>query len=196
MAENDSYHAPLPSHVTDLVVQASHALDRWDLLLAQKVIEEGRALVLALNKWDLSKKQSLEEVRYLLEKSLAQVRGVPVVPLSAKTGKNIDKLMTTIQQMYDLWNVRIPTGILNRWLQEAITRHPLPLVKGRRLRIKYITQVKYRPPTIAMFASKPEELPESYTRYLISSLRENFQIPGVPIRLFMRKGKNTFSDKK
>lgn len=180
------------SQVCILVVDALSPIDKQDLLLAGKILEEGRALVIAVNKWDRSEKESYDEIQYKVGKSLSQVRGVPIVPISAMTGKNLDRLMKAVFEMEEHWKARIPTGELNRWLDETTTRHPLPLVGSTRIRIKYATQIKTRPPTIALFVSKPKDLPDSYLRYLTTSLREDFNLPGVPIRLLVRKGKNPY----
>lgn len=192
LSVRDTLQAVKFSHVVVLVVDARHPLDRQDVLLAQKVIEEGRCLVIAVNKWDLAERVSFEEIKDVLLTSLSEVKGVPVIPLSAKTGHNLDKLMAAIFKMYDLWNARISTADLNRWLEHATTRHPLPLSGVGRVRIKYATQIKTRPPTFALFVSKPADLPDSYMRYLQTSLREDFDLPGVPLRLWVRKGKNPY----
>jgi GTP-binding protein len=132
-----------------------------------------------------------------METSLPMVRGVPTITLSALAGQGIDKLMDAVLETHKLWNKRIPTSQLNRWLEDVLSHHPPPAVAGgRRLKIRYMTQVKARPPTFVIFASKPEELPESYNRYLINGLREQFKLPGVPIRLHVRGGKNPYAGKK
>ena len=128
--------------------------------------------------------------------TLSQLRGVPLVPVSALKGKGLEKLIEECFGIYELWNRRVPTGELNRWLEEAISRHPPPLVQGRRLNIKYITQVKTRPPTFNLFASRKNKLPDSYVRYLVGGLRETFDLPGIPIRLRLKSGKNPYADKK
>lgn len=184
------------SQVCILVVDALSPLDKQDLLLASKILEEGRALVIAVNKWDRSEKENYDEICYKVGKSLSQVKGVPIIPISALTGKNLDRLMKAVFEMENHWQARIPTGELNRWLEETTTRHPLPLVGSTRLRIKYATQIKTRPPTVALFVSKPKDLPDSYLRYLTTSLREDFNLPGIPIRLLVRKGKNPYVDEK
>ncbi|MCE2951034.1 MAG: ribosome biogenesis GTPase Der [Alphaproteobacteria bacterium] len=195
LSVRDTLQAVRFAHVAVLVVDARMALDRQDVLLAQKVIEEGRCLVIAVNKWDLADKVSFDQIKDVLLTSLSEVKGVPVIPISAKTGQNMDKLMAAVFKMYDLWNCRISTGELNRWLEHATTRHPLPLSGAGRIRIKYATQIKTRPPTIALFVSKPQDLPASYLRYLMTSLREDFDLPGIPLRLWVRKGANPYADK-
>ncbi len=127
-----------------------------------------------------------------METSLPQVKGIATVTLSALTGRNLDRLMGAVFKTYELWNVRIPTGELNRWLEELVVRHPPPAVSGRRLRLRYITQAKARPPTFILFASRPKQIPGSYLRYLENGLREAFGLPGVPLRLVPRGGRNPY----
>ena len=165
--------------------------------IADLVEREGRALVLAVNKWDIvaDKPKALEKLRDRLEVSLPQLQGVATVTLSAKTGRAIEKLMPAVFDAHEVWNRRIATPALNRWLEAAQARHPPPLVSGRRLKLRYMTQANVRPPTFALFASKPGDLPESYRGYLVKRLREDFELPGVPIRMMLRKGKNPYSEK-
>ncbi len=186
------------AEVCILVVDATQLLEKQDLTIAREVAEEGRALVLAVNKWDLveDKSAKLKELSEKLEIGLPQLAGIGAVTLSAHTGAGIDKLMPAVFAAYEAWNRRIPTPQLNRWLEEAQNRNPPPLVSGRRLRLRYMTQANIRPPTFALFASKPGELPDSYRRYMINLLRETFDLPGVPIRLMLRKGKNPYDAKK
>ena len=134
----------------------------------------------------------LRKIRDRLEISLPQVRGVPVLTLSAITGRGLEKLMPTVIEIEELWNKRIPTSQINRWLEHMIERHPPPMVKGRRLKLRYMTQVKSRPPTFSLFMSSRGELPEAYLRYLINGLREDFDMPAVPIRISTRTGKNPY----
>jgi len=171
--------------------------ERQDLTIARRVIEEGRALVIVVNKWDLigDRRETLTKLEDRLERSLPQVRGVPVIRLSALTRAGTDRLMPAVAEVYELWNRRLPTGPLNRWLEDKLARHPPPVVQGRRLRLRYITQVKARPPTFALFASRPKELPESYLRYLVNGLREDFDLAAVPIRLLPRGGKNPYAER-
>jgi GTP-binding protein len=152
----------------------------------------------AVNKWDLveDRRAVLDAIRARIETVLPQVRGVPIVTLSAKTGQGVDKLMPAIKKIYGHWESRIPTPALNRWLASMVERNPPPAVAGRRLRLRYITQIKARPPTLVLFTSRPSELPEAYERYLINGLREDFGLPGVPIRLLKRKGENPYASKK
>ena len=193
----DTLRAIRFAEVVILVLDAEQMLERQDLAIARLVEEEGRALVLAVNKWDIvaDKPKALEKLRDRLEVSLPQLQGVATVTLSAKTGRGIEKLMPAIFAAHDTWNRRIATPALNRWLETAQARHPPPLVSGRRLKLRYMTQANVRPPTFALFASKPGDLPESYRGYLVKRLREDFELPGVPIRMMLRKGKNPYSEK-
>jgi GTPase len=183
------------AEVCVLVVDATQLLEKQDLTIAREIAEEGRALVLAVNKWDLveDKRKKLIELRDALEHGVTQLAGIATVTLSAKTGAGLDKLMPAVIAAHAVWNKRIPTPRLNRWLEEAQSRNPPPLVSGRRLRLRFMTQVNIRPPTFALFASKPGELPESYRRYLTNQLRDSFDLPGTPIRMMLRKGKNPYS---
>jgi GTPase len=185
------------ANVVVLMVDASSPLDKQDLTIAQMVEREGRALVIAINKWDIvdDKTGTRRLVDDALQTSLAQMKGVPVVTLSALKGHNLPALMTTILKVYDTWGRRISTGSLNRWLEGMLDAHQPPLVDGRQLKIRYMTQVKARPPTFALFLSKATEVPESYLRYLANGLRETYSFWGVPLRFLTRKGKNPFDDK-
>jgi GTP-binding protein len=178
-----------------LVTDALQPLEKQDLTIANLVIEEGRAMVLALNKWDVvsDRQATLTRVRDRLERSLPQLQGVALVPVSGLSGHGIDQLMKAVFAADAVWNRRVPTPALNRWLGAIQEHHPPPLVGARRLRLRYITQVNTRPPSFALFASKPGELPDSYRRYLVNSLREAFDLPGVPIRMMLRKGENPYA---
>jgi GTP-binding protein len=184
------------AQVVVLVLDAEAMLERQDLTIARMVEEEGRALVIAANKWDLvaDRKAALARLRDRLETSLPQLKGVPCVTLSALTGRNLDRLMETVFGAYDRWNRRVPTSVLNDWLNDVLERHPPPAPRGRRLRLRYITQAKARPPTFALFVSRPKELPDSYLRYLTNGLREAFDLPGVPIRILLRRGRNPYTE--
>jgi len=177
-----------------LVSDALQPLERQDLTIANLVADEGRALVLAANKWDLVKdpKAALGRLRERVDESLPQLRGVALVPVSGLTGYGLDRLMKAVFAADAVWNRRISTGALNRWLGAIQEHHPPPLAAGRRLRLRYITQVNTRPPSFALFASQPGELPESYRRYLVNALREDLALPGTPIRLMLRKGANPY----
>lgn len=194
MAVEDSNRSIQYAQVVILVLDAEYALEKQDLTIAGHIEKEGRALVVALNKWDkvADKQQYLKDTYERLEDVMPQVKGVVIQPISAERGTHIDKLMQAVFDAYDVWNRRIPTRRLNEWLEEATQRHSPPIVNGRRLRVRYMTQVKTRPPTFAVFASKVEKMPESYTRYLINSMREVFNMPGVPIRILLKKNKNPY----
>jgi len=184
------------ANVVVLVVDAGQILDKQDLTIARMVVEEGRALVLAVNKWDAveDRAMALRQVEDKLQAALAQIKGVEVVTISALHGKKLDTLLDSVLATYAQWNRRIPTAQLNRWIGGVLEHHPPPLVEGRRVKIRYVTQVKTRPPTFALFVNKPLDLPESYHRYLIAHLRDTFELPGVPVRLLLRKGKNPYAD--
>jgi GTPase len=179
-----------------LVLDALQPLERQDLTIANMVADEGRALVLALNKWDAvgDRAAVLKRVRERLETALPQLQGVPLVPVSGLTGVGLEKLMDAVFAADAVWNRRVPTPALNRWLAAIQERHPPPLVGARRLRLRYMTQVNTRPPSFALFASKPGELPESYRRYLVNALRQHFELPGTPIRIMLRKGENPYAE--
>ncbi len=198
LSSGDTLHAIRFAEVAVLVVDAVQGLERQDLAIARWVAEEGRALVLAVNKWDLveKRKETLEKITERLEESLPQLAGLKPLTLSASTGAGIDKLVPAAFEAYAAWNRRVPTPALNRFLKRAQERNPPPLVAGRRLKLRYMTQVNIRPPSFALFASKPGELPDSWRRYLVNRLRESFDLPGVPIRMMLRKGKNPFADAK
>ncbi len=184
------------AQVVILVVDALEPLNKQDLTIASLVVREGRALVIALNKWDQADHSILPDLKHRLESALSQVSGVPFIPLSALKNKNIDKLMSAVMQMEEAWNKRITTAALNRWLTDVEAHHPPPIVKGSRIRLKYITQVKTRPPTFSLFLSKASELPNSYVRYLEKKLRDDFNLMGVPLRLQLRQGKNPYDARK
>jgi GTP-binding protein len=197
MAVEDSMRAIRLAQVVVLVLDAAQALEGQDLQIGQHIAEEGRALVIALNKWDMmsDKSELLEEIKYKLGKGLAQLKDVRFVPISAMNGKNIDKLLDEVLATYALWNIRIPTGGLNRWLARMESQNPPPLVQGRPNRLKYITQIKTRPPTFALWVSRAGDMPDSYKRYIVNGLRRDLNIPAVPIRLMVRASKNPFVDK-
>lgn len=185
------------AQVVVLVLDATLTVDRQDLSIARSVIDEGRALVLAANKWDVvdSPGEKLAEIRDRIETSLSQVRGIPLVTISALTGQRLDQLMQSVFDIYEVWNRRVATGALNRWLADALDRHPPPMVSGRRLRIRYATQIKRRPPTFVLFTTRPAEIPEDYLRYLANSLRDTFGLEGVPLRIQLRKGENPYAER-
>jgi GTP-binding protein len=182
--------------VAILVVDALLGMDEQELRLARLAEREGRAVVIAFNKWDAvedraATRRKLDDV---LMASLAQMRGVMVVPISAKTGRGVDKLMPAVREVYALWNRRIPTGELNRWFEGMLTRHPPPLSEGRRIKLRYATMPKARPPTVVVFGTRAEQLPEDYRRYLVNGFREAFTMPGVPVRLQLRGTTNPYAE--
>ena len=192
----DSLNAVRLAEVVVLVLDATAIFDKQDLTIARHVVEEGRALVVAVNKWDLvpDRDAALRRLRDRLQTSLPQVRGIPTVTVSALRGQRLDKLVDTVLATHEVWNRRIATGPLNRWLEGMVGAHPPPVAGGRRLRLRYATQVKARPPTFALWVSRPDDLPDSYQRYLVNGLRDAFDLPGVPIRLLLRKGRNPYAD--
>lgn len=194
MAVQDSLRSIQYANVVILMLDAEVALEKQDLTIAGLVEKEGRAIVVAINKWDLvvDKQAYLAHLHKRLEDVMPQVQGVSVQPISAERGYHIDKLMDAVFAAYDIWNHHIPTHKLNMWLEEALVRHSPPIVNGRRIKLRYMTQIKTRPPTFALFASKAEKLPDSYIRYLVNSMRTIFKMPGVPIRILLRKNKNPY----
>lgn len=192
---HDALRAIRLAQVVVLVLDANQALERQDLTIADHVIREGRALVIAMNKWDDvdDRKDTLEELEYKLAKSLPQVKRLPVATISALHNKRLDTLMARVFDIYDLWNRRVPTAKLNRWLSMMVSHHPPPLSQGRQNKIRYMTQIKARPPSFAIWCSKPKDVPDSYEKYLTNGLRDDFDLPGVPIRLFLRTSKNPYS---
>jgi GTPase len=183
------------AEIVVLVVDATEGLHDQDLQIAQLIEREGRACVLAFNKWDAVADRSATRraITERLEESLAQVKGIPVVTISALTGAGLDKLLPAVRRAHTIWNTRLPTAGLNRWFEHALARHQPPLVSGRRLKLRYITQAKARPPTFIAFGTRAEMLPEDYQRYLVNSLRETFELPGTPIRLQLRGTKNPYA---
>lgn len=194
LSVSDSLRSIQYAEVVVLMLDATIPFEKQDLQLADLVEREGRALVIAVNKWDLieDKNATLAHLRETCERMLPQLRGVPLVTLSGLHGRNIDKLMKAIFAIERVWNVRIKTGKINRWLSDMIEHHPPPAVSGRRLKIRYMTQAKTRPPSFIIFCSRPEALPKAYQRYLVNGLREDFDLPGTPIRLWVRGGKNPY----
>lgn len=185
------------AEVVVLLADATLGLEDQDLQLARLVEREGRGLVIALNKWDAveDRGRARRQVSDALEASLAQMKGVAVVTISALTGVGVDKLLPAVRAAHATWNKRVPTGELNRWFEAALERHPPPLVNGRRLKLRYVTQAKARPPTFVVFGTRAEQTPEAYRRYLSNSLREDFSLPGVPLRINFRGTDNPFDDK-
>jgi GTP-binding protein len=183
------------AEVVIVVFDATIPFEKQDLQIADLIVREGRAPVLAFNKWDLidDPQELLAELREKTDRLLPQVRGLRAVPVSAETGRGLDKLMQAVADTHEVWNRRISTGRLNRWLEGVLAHHPPPAVAGRRLKIKYLTQVKTRPPGFVVSCSRPDAMPQSYVRYLVNGLRESFDMPGVPIRVMLRAPENPFA---
>jgi GTP-binding protein len=179
-----------------VMLDPSTTFEKQDLTIADLIAREGRAIVFAINKWDLVQNKTglISDMSKQLDKLLPQIAGAPLIAVSAKTGEGIDRLLPAIEEADRAWNTRVPTAKLNRFLEVALQRHPPPAVHGRRVRIRYMTQVKARPPSFALFGNQLDALPESYQRYLQNELREAFALKGVPLRLAMRTSKNPFSD--
>jgi len=196
LSTTDSLRAIQYAQLVVLVLDGDVMLERQDLTIARRVIDEGRVLIIAVNKWDTvkDKKAQRQKLEDRLEKSLPQVRGVPVVTFSALTGKGIGKLLPTAFRFFDVWNQRVSTSKLNRWLEDVEQMHPPPLVRGRRIRLRYMTQAKSRPPTFVLFSSRGSEIPEDYKRYLMNGLRDTFDLAGIPLRLNVRTGNNPYVD--
>lgn len=194
----DALRAIRFAEVVVLLLDVNNPLEKQDLAIADLVAREGRALVIAVNKWDIisDKNARINKLRQEVARLLPQIRGVPVIPVSALAARGLDKLMKAVFDIYDVWNRRLPTGRLNRFLDDAVMRHTPPAVAGRKIRLRYMTQPNARPPTFIVFCSRPADLPESYSRYLVNALRESFDLRGVPIRLHMRKGKNPYASDK
>jgi GTP-binding protein len=195
MSAASSLAALKEAEVVVLVLDALLGMDEQDLRIARLAEREGRAVVIALNKWDAVEDRAAarRRVEDVLATSLSQLRGVAVVPLSAETGRGVERLMPAVRETHALWNRRVPTGELNRWFEAALARHPPPLVDGRRIKLRYATMPKARPPTIAVFGTRAEQLPEDWRRYLVNSFREAFGMPGVPIRLNLRGTSNPYA---
>ena len=196
MAVGDTLRALRYAEVVVMVIDATAPLEKQDNTIASLIEQEGRAMVLAVNKWDLveDKPATTKEIERILSIVAPQIRGIPVVNISASKGANLPQLMKACENAYAVWNKRISTGQVNRFLEGMLAEHSPPLVEGRRLKIRYMTQIKARPPTFSLSVNL-KEVPEHYLRYLRNGLREAFQLPGVPIRLQLKKGKNPFVDK-
>ena len=198
LSTSDTVRAIRFAEVVVLLIDAERGLEHQDLSIGELATEEGRAIVIALNKWDLveDKQQALKQLMQKANEGLAQVPGIAVVPISAASEKGLDKLMRAVVHAYETWNRRVSTSELNRWLGEALARHAPPAPSGRRLKIRYMTQPSTRPPTFVAFCSRPDAVTKTYQKYLTNSLREAFDLPGVPIRLNLRGGDNPFAPKR
>lgn len=196
MSAASSKHAAFMAQVVVLVLDADAVLDKQDLTIAAQVLEEGRALIIAVNKWDIAnRKEALDKLNYKLKTSLTQAEGIPTVTISALKNEGLDKLMRAVLKVYERWNMRIPTAPLNKWFADMIEAYPPPLGKNkRRIKLRYITQAKTRPPSFVIFSSNPEGLPDSYLRYLTNNLRDTFKMGGIPLRIVVRKTDNPYAD--
>ncbi|MFZ1682153.1 MAG: ribosome biogenesis GTPase Der [Rhizobiaceae bacterium] len=195
LAVADALRAIRFAEVVVLLFDATMPFEKQDLQIADLVVREGRAPVIAFSKWDLVEEPQarLAELREAAGRLLPQIRGVHTVTLSAETGRGLDRLMEAVGNVHRIWNRRTSTGRLNRWLEQALAAHAPPAVSGRRLKIKYITQVKTRPPGFVLSCSRPDAMPESYVRYLVNELRATFDMPGVPVRIMLRASENPFA---
>lgn len=190
----DALNAVRFADVVVVLIDVEHPFEEQDQRIADLVEQEGRALVLAVSKWDLQDKKAgaISRLRKQAEEKLRQLPGVPLVAVSGLTGEGLDRLMQAVADAYEVWNRRVPTAALNRWFEEALSCHPPPAVSGRNLKLNYITQPKTRPPSFVVFCTRADVVPDSYKRYLVNSLRETFDLPGTPIRLTLREKKNPF----
>lgn len=195
LAVADGLHAVDFAEVVVLLLDATLGLEAQDLRIADKVLQEGRALVIAINKWDVSENGSslYQGIRKALDDGLAQVRGVPLLTLSGATGKGIDDLLTEAFETRRIWSRRVGTGELNRWFETALEANPPPAPGGKRIKLRYLTQAKTRPPGFVLFGTRLDQLPESYQRYLINGIRRELGFGAVPVRLMLRSAKNPFA---
>jgi GTPase len=185
------------AEVVVLLLDATKGLEHQDLKIADHVIEEGRALIIAINKWDAAEHASslFNGVRAALEEGLSQLKGVPLITVSAATGKGLDILIKAAFEAREAWNRRVATGILNRWFEEAVAANPPPAPGGKRIKLRYITQARNRPPTFVVFGNRTDQLPASYHRYLLNGIRRDLDFGAVPVRINFRSQKNPFADK-
>jgi len=197
MSVADARHAIDFAEVVVLLLDATRGLEHQDLKIASMVLEDGRALMIAINKWDIAEDPGglFNGIRAALEDGLAQVRGVPLIPVSAVTGKGLDQMIATAFTLRDAWSQRVPTSALNRWFDTALEANPPPAPGGRRIKLRYITQAKTRPPGFVLFGTRLDQLPESYRRYLVNGIRRELGFDAVPIRLTLRTAKNPFAPK-
>ncbi len=197
LSASDAVRAIRFAEVVVLLIDAERPFEHQDLTIGHRVTEEGRALVVAVNKWDLvsEKQKTLRDLKKTVAESLAQVPDVSLVAISARSESGLEPLMKAIVKTHEIWNRRVSTAQLNRWLEEALSRHSPPAVHGKRIKIRYVTQTSARPPTFVAFCQRADAMPQSYIKYLTNSLRETFDLPGVPIRFSLRKGENPFAKK-
>ena len=193
----DAIRAIKFAEVVVLLLDATIPFEKQDLSIADLVEREGRALVIGLNKWDLIDERgpALSAARERLDRLLPQIKGAELAPMSGETGEGVDRLMKSVVKAHEVWNRRVSTAAINRWLEATLERHPPPAVAGKRIKLRYATQAKARPPSFVLFGTRTSELPTSYTRYLVNSLREAFDLPGSPIRLSFRSAENPYDKK-
>ncbi len=198
MAVADARHAIDFAEVVVLLLDATRGLEHQDLKIASMVLEEGRGLIIAINKWDVAEDASglFNGVRFALDEGLAQVKGLPLLAVSARTGKGLDDLLRAAFDLRVQWSKRVPTSLLNRWFDEVLERNPPPAPGGKRIKLRYITQAKTRPPGFVLFGTRLDDLPTSYQRYLINGIRRDLGFESVPVRLTLRSPKNPFATKK
>ncbi len=194
----DALEAIRFAEVVVVLMDTGAAFEEQDLRIVDLVEREGRALVIGMNKWDLKAREAgaIARLREETDHWLPQVKGVPVIPLSGLTGEGLDRMMQAVVDAYEVWNKRVPTNPLNRWLEQAVAAHPPPAVSGRRLALNYITQPKARPPSFVLFCTRADAVPDAYLRYLTNDLRAAFDLPGVPIRIMLREKKNPYAGRK
>ena len=195
LSVSDALEAIRFAEVVVVLMDADAAFEEQDLRIVDLVEREGRALVIGINKWDLKERApgAIGRLRREAERRLQQVKGVPLVAVSGLTGEGLDRLMQAVVEIHGVWNRRVPTNALNRWLEKAIAAHPPPAVSGRRLKLNYMTQPKTRPPSFVLFCTRADAVPEAYLRYLVNGLRSSFDLPGVPIRITLREKDNPFA---
>ena len=197
LSAQDTRRAIDHAEVVVLLLDATRGLEVQDLKIADAVVEEGRALVIAVNKWDVAENASslFNGIKAALEEGLSQLKGVPVLTVSGKTGKGIDQILKVALELREAWSRRVTTGELNRWFEAAIEANPPPAPKGKRIKLRYITQVKSRPPSFVVFGNRVDELPESYRRYLLNALRRDLKLGPIPLRMSLRGSKNPFDQR-
>jgi GTP-binding protein len=192
----DTMHAIDFAEVVVLLLDATRGLEAQDLRIADQVLQEGRALIIALNKWDVAENPPslFQGVRHALDEGLAQVKGLPLLTVSGATGRGLDQLLSVAFETRDAWSRRVSTGQLNRWFEKAIEQNPPPAPGGRRIKLRYLTQAKTRPPGFVMFGTRVDQLPESYRRYIVNGIRRDLGFGAVPVRLTLRAPKNPFDN--
>jgi len=190
----DGLNAIRFAEVVVVLLDVENAFEEQDQRIADLIEREGRAVVIAVDKWDLAEHApgAISKLRRQADEKLTQMKGVPLVAVSGLTGEGLDRLMAAIGEAYETWNKRVPTAALNRWFEEAVSAHPPPAVSGRRLKLNYITQAKTRPPSFVLFCTRADAVPDAYKRYLVNSLRDAFDLPGTPVRLTLREKENPF----